>query len=316
MPSASTSISAPGHRRWSKPRARTGPRRTPRRPRGAPRARRRATSREQRAGRAVQVPLRPLLAVDPDRHERGLRVELVGRDHARPEGQRDSLGRGRRVAAPVRGSGSRRRACSRTRRSGRPRARARSSTGRRRTAAIFGRNSSQPAPAGHGDHVVRARTTGRAPSTASAERSAVGSSGASRRGVLDDEGAPRSSRSRAARAASSTVPPLLPTRRSIVVGEGRVPDQVGQVDHPAPRGALPVAGAPSGRRSRASREPDGTPGRGAESRYPWVSWPGRTPVSRLGGDAGPGYHKGWSARVFPTGGDPWQSRDSASPTPP
>ena len=40
-----------------------------------------------------------------------------------------------------------------------------------------------------------------------------------------------SSRSRAARAASRTLPRLLETRPSRVVGEGRMPDGVGKVDH-------------------------------------------------------------------------------------
>ena len=120
-----------------------------------------------------------------------------------------------------------------------------SSTARRRTAAIFGWNSSQPAPTGHGIS-SSGPNAGRPPSTASTERSAVGSSAASRRGRSTTK-ASASSRSRAARAASSTVPPLLLTSRSIVSGNAGWPSRLGRST------TFPSRSAPSRRCPRRSK---------------------------------------------------------------
>ena len=98
IPSASSSTSAPGHTRCSNPGISNGPEAnvSPGSSRSCFDAR--ATSRSRPSAVPFRFPLTHFLAVDPDRDERGLRIELVRRHDARSDRDRDAARSRHRIA--------------------------------------------------------------------------------------------------------------------------------------------------------------------------------------------------------------------------
>ena len=176
-------------------------------------------------GRAVEVPLRDLVAVDPDLEVHHLWVDLVGGDHARADRDRDPLGAASPARRSRRAPASRSRACSRTgvaTHRTHPRVEVSSPS----TAATFGSYSSHAAPSGHGTS-CSGPITRRSTSSDPGDSSDAGNKGVRMRGRLTRQ-SKTSSRARAVRAASMTVPRLLETRPSSVVGKAGCPTASGR----------------------------------------------------------------------------------------
>ena len=244
MPSASSSTSAPGHTRCSNPGISNGPdaKVSPGSSRSCFEAR--ATSRSSPSAVPFRVPLHPLLTVDPDRDERGLGVELVGRHHARADRERTPRG-GHRVAVRAPGEPVAHQRVSeddRGRLLGRERVVHRATQDRRDLRMEL----EPPGALRPRDLLVGPE---RRPAALDGVRVSGARSAAAPRAdvVVRRRSASASSRSRAARAASSTVPPLLLTSRSIVSGNAGWPSRLGRST------TFPSRSAPSRRCPRRSK---------------------------------------------------------------